>query len=280
MAKTDVVKQIRKATCRKFSADEKIRIVLEGLRGETPISEICRREGIAASVYYKWSKSFLEAGKTVIFRPFGYPPNVWGVVDLEPLYAHDKFLVVSTVPNDLHYYKRANEAITMLNEELVINHSEPNSGNGVFTIFPGVQIDIFNQINDKLKSVGIDWNTHQYCITPWKTLEEIDKMYSDCLMFLDLNGTFRYPFLEAIMHGKAVVDRGLGGKSPQCLYMNETGLTNNDFWYNDYVSAADMVTKVYNDEDLRLKIHQAQSLWLNTRLEQAMEVWKHVLEVK
>ena len=47
----DVVKQIRKATRRKFSADEKIRIVLEGLRGETAISEICRREGIASSVY-------------------------------------------------------------------------------------------------------------------------------------------------------------------------------------------------------------------------------------
>ena len=59
----DVVKQIRKSTRRRFSAEDKIRIVLEGLRGETPISDICRREGIAASVYYKWSKSFLEAGK-------------------------------------------------------------------------------------------------------------------------------------------------------------------------------------------------------------------------
>ena len=64
----DVIKQIRKATRRKFSADEKIRIVLEGLRGETPISEICRREGIAASVYYKWSKAFLEAGKNGLTR--------------------------------------------------------------------------------------------------------------------------------------------------------------------------------------------------------------------
>ncbi len=64
----DVVKQIRKATRRKFSADEKIRIVLEGLRGETHISEICRREAIAASVYYKWSKSFLEAGKNGLTR--------------------------------------------------------------------------------------------------------------------------------------------------------------------------------------------------------------------
>ena len=69
MAKSkDVIKQIRKATRRKFSSEDKIRIVLEGLRGETPISEICRREGIAASVYYKWSKSFLEAGKNGLTR--------------------------------------------------------------------------------------------------------------------------------------------------------------------------------------------------------------------
>ena len=64
----DVVKQIRKATRRRFSVEDKIRIVLEGLRGENSISEICRREGIAASVYYKWSKSFLEAGKNGLTR--------------------------------------------------------------------------------------------------------------------------------------------------------------------------------------------------------------------
>jgi len=69
MAKSkDVVTQIRKATRRRFSADEKIRIVLEGLRGEVSISEICRREGIASSVYYKWSKAFLEAGKNGLTR--------------------------------------------------------------------------------------------------------------------------------------------------------------------------------------------------------------------
>ena len=64
----NVITQIKKATRRKFSADEKIRIVLEGLRGETSISEVCRREGIAASVYYKWSKSFLGAGKNGLTR--------------------------------------------------------------------------------------------------------------------------------------------------------------------------------------------------------------------
>ncbi len=63
MATQDVVKQIRRATRRKFSAEEKIRIVVEGLRGEVPVAELCRREGIASAVYYKWSKAFLEAGK-------------------------------------------------------------------------------------------------------------------------------------------------------------------------------------------------------------------------
>jgi transposase len=59
----NVVKQIRNATARKFSAEEKIRIVLEGLRGEVPITELCRKEGISAATYYKWSKDFLDAGK-------------------------------------------------------------------------------------------------------------------------------------------------------------------------------------------------------------------------
>ena len=58
-----VIKQIRRATRRQFSAEEKIRIVLSGLRGEDSIAELCRREGIAESLYYNWSKEFLEAGK-------------------------------------------------------------------------------------------------------------------------------------------------------------------------------------------------------------------------
>ena len=57
------MKDIRRQTRRHYSAEEKIRIVLEGLRGEENISELCRREGIAASMYYGWSKEFLEAGK-------------------------------------------------------------------------------------------------------------------------------------------------------------------------------------------------------------------------
>ncbi len=65
---TNVVKQIRKATRRKFSADEKIRVVLEGLRGEIPVSELCRKHGIQSSIYYKWSKTFLDAGKNGLTR--------------------------------------------------------------------------------------------------------------------------------------------------------------------------------------------------------------------
>ena len=58
-----IVKDIRRATRRHFSAEDKIRIVLEGLRGEESIAELCRREGITSSMYYGWSKEFLEAGK-------------------------------------------------------------------------------------------------------------------------------------------------------------------------------------------------------------------------
>lgn len=58
-----IVREIKRKTRRKFNSEEKIRIILEGLKGEDSIAEICRREGIAPGVYYKWSKAFLEAGK-------------------------------------------------------------------------------------------------------------------------------------------------------------------------------------------------------------------------
>ena len=57
------VREIRRRARRRFSAEEKIRIVLEGLRGEVSVAELCRREGIASNLYYRWSKEFLEAGK-------------------------------------------------------------------------------------------------------------------------------------------------------------------------------------------------------------------------
>ena len=68
MATRNVIKEIRKNTRRKFSAEQKIQIVVEGLRGEISVAELCRREGIAPTMYYRWSKSFLEAGKNGLTR--------------------------------------------------------------------------------------------------------------------------------------------------------------------------------------------------------------------
>ena len=58
-----VVREIRRKTRKKYSSEEKVRIVLEGLRGESSITELSRREGINSNLYYKWSKEFLDAGK-------------------------------------------------------------------------------------------------------------------------------------------------------------------------------------------------------------------------
>ena len=59
------VRDIRRKTRKQYSAEEKIRIVVSGLRGEDSIAELCRREGIAESLYYSWSKEFLEAGNSI-----------------------------------------------------------------------------------------------------------------------------------------------------------------------------------------------------------------------
>ena len=68
------VRDIRRHTRKKYAAEEKIRIVLEGLRGEDSIAELCRREGINTNVYYRWSKEFLEAGKNACrATPLGKP---------------------------------------------------------------------------------------------------------------------------------------------------------------------------------------------------------------
>ena len=59
----NTVRDIRRRTRKKYSAEEKIRIILEGLRGEESIAELCRKEGLNPNVYYRWSKEFMEAGK-------------------------------------------------------------------------------------------------------------------------------------------------------------------------------------------------------------------------
>ncbi len=80
-----VVKDIRRATRRHYSTEDKIRVVLSGLRGEDSIAELCRKEGIAQGLYYSWSKEFLEAGKKrfesprVSRRPVGLSHSVVAV---------------------------------------------------------------------------------------------------------------------------------------------------------------------------------------------------------
>ncbi len=76
------VREIRRKTRRKFAPEEKIRIVLEGLRGEQSISELCRREGIASNLYYRWSKDFLEAGKKRLAGDITREANSDEVIDL------------------------------------------------------------------------------------------------------------------------------------------------------------------------------------------------------
>jgi len=77
------VKEIRRNTRRKFSSEEKIRIVLDGLRGEISIAELCRREGINSNLYYRWSKDFLEAGKKRLAGDTVREANTDEVVDLK-----------------------------------------------------------------------------------------------------------------------------------------------------------------------------------------------------
>ncbi len=77
------VKDIRRKTRRKFSSEEKIRIILDGLRGEYSIAELCRKEGINNNLYYRWSKDFLEAGKKRLAGDTVREANTDEVVDLK-----------------------------------------------------------------------------------------------------------------------------------------------------------------------------------------------------
>jgi transposase len=77
-----LVKDIKRATRKQYSSEEKIRIVLDGLRGEDSIAELCRREGISQGIYYKWSKDFMEAGKRRLAGDTARAANTDEVKDL------------------------------------------------------------------------------------------------------------------------------------------------------------------------------------------------------
>ena len=100
------VRDIRRATRKHYSAEEKIRIVLEGLRGEDSIAELCRREGIAQSLYYKWTKDFMEAGKKRLAGDIVRQANTSEVTDLRRA-ARDLKEVVAEQTLELRLLKKS-----------------------------------------------------------------------------------------------------------------------------------------------------------------------------
>ena len=80
-----IVKDIKRATCKLYSSEEKIRILLDGLRSEDSIAELCRREGISQGIYNKWSRDFMEAGKRRLVAETARAANTDEVKDLRPL---------------------------------------------------------------------------------------------------------------------------------------------------------------------------------------------------
>ncbi len=87
------IREIKRRTRRKFSSEEKIRIVLDGLKGEESIAELCRREGISPNLYYRWSKDFLEAGKKRLQGDTQREANTTEVTGLKKENLHLKELV-------------------------------------------------------------------------------------------------------------------------------------------------------------------------------------------
>ena len=104
------VRDIRRKTRKQYSAEEKIRIVVSGLRGEDSIAELCRREGIAESLYYSWSKEFLEAGKKRLSGDTARQVSSGEVKDL---------------PREMHDFKEALAEQVLENRVLLENHYLP-----------------------------------------------------------------------------------------------------------------------------------------------------------
>jgi len=103
-----VVKEIRRRTRKQYSSEEKIQIVLEGLRGEISIADLCRREGINVNLYYRWSKDFLEAGKKRLQGDTVREANSVEVTELRVENAQLKELVAEITLTNRVFKKRLN----------------------------------------------------------------------------------------------------------------------------------------------------------------------------
>jgi transposase len=101
-----IVKDIKRATRKHYSSEEKIRIVLDGLRGEDSIAELCRREGISQGIYYKWSKAVMEAGKRRLAGDTSRAATTDEVKDLRRE-AHDLKEVVAEQTLELRLLKKS-----------------------------------------------------------------------------------------------------------------------------------------------------------------------------
>lgn len=103
-----LIRDIKRKTRRKFSSEEKIRIVIDGLRGETSIAELCRREGIAQNLYYTWSKNFMEAGKKRLNGDTQREANTSEVQDLKKENTQLKEVVAELILSNRVLKKRMN----------------------------------------------------------------------------------------------------------------------------------------------------------------------------
>jgi len=108
------VRTIRRQTRKKYSAEDKIRIVIEGLRGESTVAELCRREGVSQSVYYNWSKDFLEAGKSRLAGDTKRNANASEVKDMRYSVEQLKLLVAELSLDN----RRLKKSLDVLGEEI------------------------------------------------------------------------------------------------------------------------------------------------------------------
>jgi transposase len=129
-----VVREIKRKTRRKFSAEEKIRIVLEGLRGEESIKTLCRKEGINPNLYYRWSKEFLEAGKK----------RLLGDTERE------------ATSSEVDAYRKENEQLKQLVAELALKNRVLNRP---WRSLISVAAPFMTGIDDISRTVMMDWPT-------------------------------------------------------------------------------------------------------------------------
>ena len=132
-----VVQDIRRKTRRRFSAEEKIRIVLEGLRGEESIATLCRKEGLAPNLYYRWSKEFLEAGKKRLLGDTTREATSTEVQDLRRENSYLKQVVAETVLENRVLKKNGSPKVRV-GPEL----AEGAPGGPVTGAFPGFSLGV------------------------------------------------------------------------------------------------------------------------------------------